>query len=70
MTKKRYTVSPGNYIGTSDDVSGRWYIIDTESNVIDKRGKGLSYRRARRQAKLLNQGMEPSRAAFLAKETT
>jgi len=36
----RYAVVEGAYTGTSDDVAGRWYIVDREGDAIDKRGRG------------------------------
>jgi hypothetical protein len=40
----RYTTVEGSYVGTSDDVAGRWYIIDREADAIDKRGDGWATR--------------------------
>jgi hypothetical protein len=51
---KRFTVVEGSYWGTSDDVAGRWYIVDRDGDIIDKRGRGQSYRDARAGAKELN----------------
>lgn len=40
----RYSVVEGSYRGTSDDVAGRWYIVDAEGDAIDKRGRGYATR--------------------------
>jgi hypothetical protein len=36
----RFDAVQGAYHGTSDDVAGRWYIVDREADYIDKRGRG------------------------------
>ena len=36
----RFGAIEGAYTGTSDDVAGRWYIVDREGDAIDKRGRG------------------------------
>ena len=41
----RYELIRGSYTGTSDDVAGRWYLVDRESDIIDKRGPGFATRR-------------------------
>ena len=40
----RYEVVGGSYTGTGDDVAGRWYIVDTRGDAIDKRGRGWASR--------------------------
>lgn len=40
----RYEIIEGSYTGTSDDVAGRWYIVDREGDIIDKRGRGRATR--------------------------
>lgn len=65
---RRFVVIEGNYIGTSDNVAGRWYVVDWQSGMMDMRGRGKTYRQARREAKLLNEGHEPGEAAFIAEK--
>lgn len=43
-TTRRFTVIEGNHRGTSDDVAGRWYVVDREGDAIDKRGRGYPTR--------------------------
>lgn len=42
--RPRFEVVEGSYTGTSDDVAGRWYTVDTEADIIDKRGRGYATR--------------------------
>ncbi len=45
-TPARYTVTRGNYSGTTDDRIDSWYIDDAESTTIDHRGPGFATRKA------------------------
>lgn len=40
----RFDAVEGSYSGTSDDVVGRWYIVDTTGDSMDKRGRGYASR--------------------------
>ncbi len=51
---KKYRVIQGAYIGTTDDRRGRWYIDDTTSRIIDKRGRGMTRKDAVAECKRLN----------------
>ena len=42
---RRWDLVEGSYDGTPEDVLGRWYIVDAEDVVIDKRGRGYVTRR-------------------------
>jgi len=55
MTEKRFAIVEGSYRGTSDDVAGRWYIVDRDGDYIDKRGNGLTKAVAKLEAKRLNE---------------
>ncbi len=46
----RFEAIEGNYTGTSDDAVGRWYIVDRDADVIDKRGAGYPSREAALEA--------------------
>lgn len=40
----RYETVRGGYHGTTDDRADRWYVVDTEADIIDKRGPGWATR--------------------------
>lgn len=40
MQRRRFRPVRGAYSGTSDDRIDRWYINDTQSTVLDRRGAG------------------------------
>jgi len=40
----RWSVVEGSYTGTGDDVAGTWYVVDSEGDVLDKRGRGWATR--------------------------
>lgn len=64
--KKRYQVTQGAYAGTSDDCIGRYYIDDTESTVVDRRGPGMSKLEAEITCIYLNEGHSLAEAQHLA----
>lgn len=37
----RFKIVRGEYTGTTDDKADRWYIDDTQSEVVDRRGPGF-----------------------------
>ena len=58
----RYDVIEGSYSGTSDDVAGRWYIVDTTSDALDKRGRGYATRADAQIALISRLSMHPEPA--------
>lgn len=50
MREQRYRVTQGAYSGTSGDCIGRWYIDDTRSSNIDRRGPGYRTKREAEKA--------------------
>lgn len=58
----RYDVIEGSYTGTSDDVAGRWYIVDTEGDAVDKRGRGYATREDALDALVARLSMYPDPA--------
>ncbi len=54
MKHTRYIIIPGVSESLTDNVWGRWYLRDTESNLWDKRGDGMSLHLALQLAKAMN----------------
>jgi hypothetical protein len=43
---RRWDIQEGSYFTTSDDRAGRWYLVDRDGDIIDKRGAGHPTRAA------------------------
>jgi len=39
---KRFTVTRGAYTGTNDNRLDRWYVEDSQGDVVDRRGPGYA----------------------------
>lgn len=52
--KKRFIMVEGSFHGTNDDMVGRWYIIDSSIDIIDKSGGGISHIDAVKKVEKLN----------------
>lgn len=47
---KKYTITRGDYHGTTDDRVDRWYVNQTDAKIVDRRGHGYRTRRLAQDA--------------------